>query len=186
MLTVANLLTVARIALLAGFCAVLFGPGDRVPADFLLAATGVTDFLDGYVARHFDQVTTLGKVLDPLADRLVIATAVIAITVYGAVPIWLAVVVLVRELGVSIAAMVLAALGAPRFEVSWFGKAGAFGLFVSFPLFLLGDGPGPASTAVRVLAWVLVVPSLAFAFAAVAAYLPAAREVFGGRSTAGG
>ena len=72
---------------------------------------GVTDFLDGYVARRLHQVSTLGKVLDPTADRLVLVTGVIAIAVYGAVPGWLAGVVLGRELLVSVAVLVLAALG---------------------------------------------------------------------------
>ncbi len=100
---------------------------------------GVTDFLDGYLARRFHQVSTLGKVLDPVADRLVLVTGILAITVYGAVPAWLAGVVLGRELVVSLAVLALAAMGARRIDVLWVGKAGTFGLLCCFPLFLLGD-----------------------------------------------
>ena len=166
-------MTLLRLGLLAGFGALLFVAGERVAADALLAATGATDFLDGYVARHFNQVSTLGKVIDPAADRIVLATAIVSIAVYGAVPSWLAVFVLVRESLVSAAVLFLAAIRAPRIDVSWLGKAGTFGMFVCFPLFLLGDGPGSAAHAVRVLAWVLTVPSLALSVTATAAYLPA-------------
>ena len=63
------------------------GPG-WYPAALLLAGLGITDGLDGYVARHFNQVSTLGKVLDPLADRLLLGVAAVAVVVVGAIPLW--------------------------------------------------------------------------------------------------
>ncbi len=173
-LTVPNALTLARIGLLVGFCLLLFVSNARIAADALLAGTGVTDFLDGYVARRFHQVSRLGKILDPTADRMVLTTAILSITVYGAVPWWLTAVVLIREVGVSVAVLVLVALGAPTLEVSFLGKAGTFGMLVAFPLFLLGDGAGAGAHAVALAAWVLVAPSLAASFAAAAGYAPAA------------
>ena len=137
--TVPNLLSLGRIILLGVFVWLLFGPDLRIAATVVLMVVGITDFLDGYVARHFDQVTTLGKVLDPVADRVVLLTGVIAIAAYGAVPWWLAGVVILREVVVSGAVLALAALGAERIDVIWFGKAGTFGLMCCFPLFLLGD-----------------------------------------------
>lgn len=172
--TVPNVLTVGRIALLVGFCLLLFFWNERIPADLLLAATGVTDFLDGYVARRFNQVSKLGKILDPTADRIVLTTAILSITVYGAVPGWFTGVVLAREVGVSLAVLALIALGSPPLEVSWLGKAGTFGMLIAFPLFLLGDGVGTADRVVRVVAWVLALPAVAASFAAVAGYAPAA------------
>ena len=142
----------------------------------LLALAGASDFLDGFVARRLNQVSTLGKVIDPVADRLVLGTAVISIVVYGAVPVWLGVVVLVREVAVSLATVALAALGARRMDVVWAGKAGTFGMMVAFPLFLLGDGSGAAAAALRVAAWVIVIPAELFLLSATAAYAPAARR----------
>ena len=135
---------------------------------------GVTDFLDGYLARRFDQVSTLGKVLDPLADRVVFVTGVLSIAVYGAVPPWLAAVVLGHELIVSVAVVVLAALGARRIDVIWVGEGGHFGLLCCFPLFLLGDQRATWAHVLTDTTWVAVVPALILSFVAAATYLPRA------------
>ncbi len=179
--TLPNLISFARIFLLGVFCWLLFGPDRRIAATIVLMVVGVTDFLDGYIARRFHQVSTLGKVLDPLADRLVIVTGVIAITVYGAVPVWLAVLVLGRELLVSVAVLVLAALGAKRIDVLWVGKAGTFGLMCCFPLFLLGDGPATWARVLTAVTWVAVVPALVLSYIAAAAYVPLARQALSER-----
>lgn len=175
-LTIPNVLSVGRIVLLGVFVYLLFESGDRIAATVVLMAVGITDFLDGYIARRFHQVSTLGKVLDPLADRLVLATAVISIVVYGAVPAWLAIVVLGRELLVSVAVAVLAGMGARRIDVSWVGKAATFGLLCCFPLFLLGDQHGTWARVLTTVTWVAIVPALVLSFVAAAAYLPVARR----------
>ncbi|MFZ0059341.1 MAG: CDP-alcohol phosphatidyltransferase family protein, partial [Acidimicrobiales bacterium] len=95
--TLPNVITLSRLVLLGGFLATLFPLHERVTAFFLLALTGITDFLDGYIARHRDQVTTLGKIIDPTVDRIVLVTAIISVAVFGAVPIWLAALVVGRE-----------------------------------------------------------------------------------------
>ncbi len=174
--TVPNLLSVGRLALLCGFLVLLFGERERVAAAALLAVAGITDFLDGYFARRLNQVTTIGKVLDPTVDRIVLGTSVIAMVVYGAAPVWLVALVLGREALVSIAVLVLAALGARRINVLFIGKAGTLGFMVCFPLLLAGHGPGTLAEAVRDLAWVLLVPSLVCSLAAAAAYVPLARR----------
>ncbi|MGA3215048.1 MAG: CDP-alcohol phosphatidyltransferase family protein [Acidimicrobiales bacterium] len=183
-LTVPNAISLARILLLGLFCWLLIGPDQRITATVVLMVVGVTDFLDGYLARRFHQVSTLGKVLDPIADRLVLVTAVLAITVYGAVPVWLAVVVLGRELLVSLAVMGLAALKAPRIDVVWFGKAGTFGLMCCFPLFLLGDETATWARVLTDVTWVALVPALIFGFAAAVAYVPRARNALEERRSA--
>jgi len=180
-LTVPNLLSVGRLGLLALFLWLLFGANERIAAVVVLAVAGGTDFVDGYVARRFNQVSTLGKVLDPTADRVVLATGVVAITVYGAVPSWLAAVVLGREAAVSLAVVGLAAAGAKRIDVLWVGKAGTFGLMGCFPLFLLSDATGTWAEVLRDATWVLVVPALALSFAAAISYVPHARRALAER-----
>ncbi len=183
--TVPNLLSVGRLVLVAVFVWLLFGPDDRVAACIVLAVAGVTDFVDGYIARRFNQVSTLGKVLDPTADRVVLATGVISIAVYGAVPGWLAGVVLAREVLVSGAVLLLASLGAPRIDVLWVGKAGTFGLMVCFPLFLLTDTSGTWAHVLRVMTWIGVVPALALSFYAAVSYVPLARRALADQRAAG-
>ncbi|MGA9076946.1 MAG: CDP-alcohol phosphatidyltransferase family protein [Acidimicrobiales bacterium] len=174
--TLPNAITVSRLVLLGAFIAALFPLHERVVAFFLLAVTGITDFLDGYIARHHNQVTTIGKIIDPSVDRVVLITSVVCVVAFGAVPVWLAVVVLGREVIVSATVLVLAALGAARIDVNWFGKAGTFGLMCDLPLFVLAHGPGGWTHAVEITAWVIVVPALAFSFWGAVLYVPAARR----------
>lgn len=176
--TAPNLISMGRIVLLGVFVWLLFGPDLRYWATAVLMVVGITDFLDGYVARRYHQVTTLGKVLDPVADRLVLVTAVISIAAYGAVPWWLAVVVLARELVVSIAVLVLAALGAERIDVLWVGKAGTFGLLCCFPLFLLAFGTATWEKVLTTLTWIGVVPALVLSYVALVSYVPVARRAY--------
>ncbi len=181
--TVPNLLSAGRIVLLGFFVWALFGPDDRVAAVVLLAVCGITDFVDGYVARRFHQVSTIGKVLDPTADRVVLGTGVISIAVYGAVPGWLAGVVLGREILVSLAVLGLAALGAKRIDVLRVGKAGTCGRMGCFPLFLLSDTTGTWASVLRDVTWVLVVPALALSFVAAVSYVPLARKALAERKS---
>lgn len=174
--TIPNFLSLARVGLLAWALTLLFGANDRLAAAALLAIAGATDFLDGYVARRFDQMTSLGQILDPTVDRVVLGGSVISITVYGAVPTWVVVILLARELIVSGMGIALAALGAGRIDVLRIGKAATFGLMCAFPLFLLGDTSGTAARAVTVIAWVIVIPALTLSLLAMGAYVPLARR----------
>ena len=101
-LTVPNGITVVRLACIPLFLWLLFGDERQTAAAILLGARGATDWIDGFVARRYHQVSTVGKVLDPVADRVLVVTAVIAIAVQGAVPIWFAVATL-AELGLVLA-----------------------------------------------------------------------------------
>lgn len=174
--TVPNALSVARVVLLGVALGVLFGDHQRIGASVLLGVAGSTDFLDGYVARRTGQVSRLGKVLDPTVDRLVLTSTIIAMLVYGAVPVWIAATVLAREVFVSLAVIGLAAAGAQRFEVLWIGKAGTFGLLVAFPLFLIGDGPGALAHGLHDAAFVIALPALAASISAAVAYVPMGRR----------
>lgn len=181
-LTVPNAISLARLACVPLFLFLLFHhPIHRAAAAFLLGGLGATDWVDGYIARHYGQVSTLGKVLDPTADRVLLGVGVIAILVDGAVPAWIAWVAIVREVAVSVAVLVLAALGARRIDVQWVGKAGTFGLMFAFPLFLGGHAPDLAVAGVhwhheaQVLAWLCAIPGLFLSWYAAFSYVPLAR-----------
>lgn len=174
-LTVPNVITVVRLCLLPVFLWLLFAKDDRANAAWLLAALGTTDFLDGYIARHFHQVSELGKVLDPVADRLLLFVGVGGILLDGAVPTWFAVAVLVREALVTGATLGLAALGARRIDVTWFGKAGTFWLMIAFPLFLAAESTLGWADQAETLAWIAGVPGLVLSWWAAVLYVPMAR-----------
>ena len=175
-LTVPNVITVVRLAMLPVFLWLLFAQEDRAKAAGLLAVLGITDFLDGYIARHFNQVSDLGKVLDPVADRLLFFVGVGGILVDGSVPTWFAVAVLVREALVAGATLALAALGARRIEVTWFGKAGTFFLMIAFPLFLASESTVGWADLAETLAWIAGIPGLVLSWYSAALYVPMARQ----------
>lgn len=175
-ITLPNVITLARLSCLPLFLWLLFGLEHRAAAAWLLAVLGITDWVDGYLARRMDQVSNVGKVLDPVADRLLFIVGAGGIVVDGSVPVWFAAIVLVREILVGGATLVLAALGARRIDVTWFGKAGTFLLMMAFPLFLASHSTlGWADTA-RVLAWLTGIPGLVLSLYAAALYVPLARR----------
>jgi cardiolipin synthase len=175
-LTVPNAITAVRLACVPVFLWLLFGAHRQTDAAILLAVLGATDWVDGYVARRWRQVSNLGKVLDPVADRILVGTAVIAVIVHGAVPVWFGVATVTREVVVSAAVLLLAALGAERIDVLWVGKAGTFGLMVAYPIFLVAHGPAGWQSALTVVAWLCAVPALVLAWVAAASYVPVARH----------
>ncbi|TML64015.1 MAG: CDP-alcohol phosphatidyltransferase family protein [Actinobacteria bacterium] len=175
-LTLPNVLSLVRLLCVPLFLWLLFGRHDRGAAAYLLGALGATDWVDGYVARHWNQVSTVGKVLDPAADRVLLAVGVIAILVDGAVPAWIGWATIVREVGISVAVLVLAALGARRIDVQWAGKAGTLAMMVAYPLFLLSRAHVFWRHEARVLAWLFVVPGLVIAWYAAVTYVPLARR----------
>jgi cardiolipin synthase len=174
-LTLPNAVTAARLAAVPVFLWLLFGVQDRLAAAVLLAVLGATDWVDGWLARRLGQVSTLGKVLDPVADRVLLGVGVTAIMVDGSVPLWLGAAVLAREALVSVAVVTLAALGAARIDVVWVGKAGTFGMMCAFPLFLVAGSSASFRGAAHVAAWVFAIPALALSWYAAGAYIPLAR-----------
>ncbi|HZT66359.1 MAG TPA: CDP-alcohol phosphatidyltransferase family protein [Acidimicrobiales bacterium] len=175
-LTVPNLLSALRLACVPLFVILLFRGHHRFAAAALLAVLGATDWVDGWVARRLGQVSAVGKVLDPTADRVLLAVAVISIGVDGSVPLWLCVAVAVREAVVSLAVLGLAAAGARRIDVIWLGKAGTLGLMFAFPLFLVSHSGVGWHAAAHVLAWLFAVPALVLSWWAAASYVPLAKR----------
>ncbi len=172
-LTLPNIITVARLCCLPVFLYLLFGRQNRAAAGWMLAALGMTDFVDGYIARRFHQVSDLGKVLDPVADRLLFFVGVGGIVIDGSCPVWLAVLVLVREVLVTGATLGLAAAGARRIDVTWYGKAGTFALMFAFPFFLAANSTlGWGKAFGDVLAWGFAIPGLVLSYIALVLYVP--------------
>ena len=175
-LTLPNLVTLIRLACLPLFLWLLFGQENRAAAAGLLAALGATDWIDGYLARRLGQTSELGKVFDPVADRLLFFVGAGGILIDGSVPTWFAVVVLIRETVVGSTTVILAALGARRIDVTWWGKAGTFGLMVAFPLFLASHSDLWWADVADELAWLAGIPGLALSLYAAARYVPLARR----------
>ncbi len=171
-----NAITVVRLALLPVYVWLLFGTDHQLAAGLLLGTLGATDWVDGHLARYLGQVTTLGKVLDPIADRALVFTAVVTIAIHGAVPWWFAIATLAREVLVSVVVLVLAWLGAARIDVVWLGKAGTFGLMTAYPLLLMAHGPATWQHVLFDIAWPIGWIGLTLAWCAMAAYVRPARE----------
>ena len=178
-LTVPNIISVVRLLCVPVFVWLLFGPEDRFAALALLGLLGATDWVDGYIARRFDQGSDLGKILDPTADRVLLLVATLALTIDGAVPAWLGIAVLVREAVISIATLALAAAGARRIDVQWVGKAGTFALMFAFPGFLWLSAISPSTgyyDVLEVATWAFAIGGLVLSYYAAVMYVPLARR----------
>lgn len=183
-LTVPNLITLARLCVLPLFVWLLLARNDRVWAAIVLGILGATDWVDGWVARRFNQTSRIGRLFDPTADRILFFVALTTIIIDtsqgpGGVPIWFVVVVLVREVVTAAVTVTLLALGAPPVDVTWWGKAGTFGLMTAFPWLLAGSAEGfVLAPALWILGWCAAVPGLALSFYATIRYVPLWREAW--------
>src|SRR4051812_27968601 len=177
-LTVPNVISLIRLLCVPLFLWLLFWAPEkpRAAAASLLGALGATDWVDGYIARHFNQVSTLGKILDPVADRILLGVAVFAIMIDGSVPLWIGGAVVLRELLVSVAVIALAAAGARRIDVQWAGKAGTFALMWAFPLLLASHATELSwHDTAGFLAWGFAIPGLILSWYAAITYIPLAK-----------
>jgi cardiolipin synthase len=136
-LTVPNLLSLFRLLLIPVFL-VLLVAGQYGWALLVLVVSSLTDFVDGYVARHFNQVSRLGQLLDPAADRLFIFSTLIGLAWTGFIPWWLAGAIFARELLLLIVGVILANHGYGPLPVHHLGKMGTFALLTAMPLLVLG------------------------------------------------
>lgn len=185
--TWANLVTAIRLALIPVFFWLLFATGHRAIAAWLLGALGATDWVDGYLARRLHQVSKIGKIIDPTADRLLVMGGLIGVAAAHGVPWWFAGITLFREVLVSTMTVALALAGAARIDVLWWGKVSTFALMTTFPLFLLtsNDHDAPLSWwqgDARVACWVVGLSGLALSWVVAAGYIaPARRALLEGR-----
>lgn len=183
-LTIPNVISIGRLCCVPVFLWLLFGREDRYAAGLLLAALGITDFADGWIARHFHQESKLGKVLDPTADRIMLGVGVLAVLLDGSMPWWVAALAIARESVVGLSVLALAAMGARDIvDVKLAGKAGTLLLMMAFPFFLASnpDGGAPWHEVARPLAWLTAIPGLVLSYYSAALYVPAARTALAGR-----
>ena len=143
-LTVPNALSVVRLAGVPLFLWLLLGPRADGWALIVLVASGITDWLDGRLARALDQYSRLGELLDPLADRLYTVATLLAFLIRGIVPWWVLALIIGRDLVVALALPLLRRKGYLAFPVLYIGKAATLNLLYAFPLLLLAqmDWPG--------------------------------------------
>jgi len=155
--TVPNLLSMARLAGVPLFLWLVLGPEWDGWALGLLMLSGVTDFLDGYLARRLDQRSALGEILDPVADRFYILAVVVGLGLRDIIPWWVAVVLPLRDLLLWILVPFLRTRGYSALPVHLLGKAATFNLLYAFPLLLLGDGEGVVATLAQVFGWAFAI-----------------------------
>lgn len=153
MWTVPNLISMARLAGVPVFLWLVLGPEEDGWALALLMVSGLTDFLDGYLARKLNQRSTLGALLDPIADRLYILAVVVGLALRDIVPWWLAVILPLRDVLLWGLVPLLRTRGYSALPVHFMGKAATFNLLYAFPLLLLGDGTGAVADLARVFGW---------------------------------
>ena len=151
--TVPNILSLARLLGVPLFLWLVLAEADWWALGLLVFA-GLSDWLDGKLARALNQTSRLGTVLDPAADRLYILATLVGLTIRDIIPLWLVLVLVAREVSILPIAPIMRRLGyGPTLPVHFIGKAATMCLLYSFPLLLLGDHDGGAATAARVIGW---------------------------------
>jgi len=151
--TLPNLLSLVRLAGVPVFLWLVLGPEADAWALGLLMVSGITDFLDGYLARRLGQTSTLGQILDPVADRLYILAVVVGLALREVIPWWAALSLPLRDLLLWGLVPLLRTRGYSALPVHFLGKAATFNLLYAFPLLLLGDGEGTVATLADVFGW---------------------------------
>jgi len=173
-ITVPNAVTLVRLAMLPWFV-ILIADGKVVAASFVLGFLGASDWVDGYLARRLNQVSELGKVLDPVADRLVFFVGVSAAIYYEGIPAWFGVAILVREGFVALMMLVGTALGMERFPVTTNGKRATFALLWAVPWILIGTAGGPW-VFFQVCGWCVGAPGLVLSYVTAVQYVSVVRS----------
>lgn len=182
-----NALSALRLAGVPVFLWLVLGlrsaTGDIIAAG-LLGAAGISDWLDGKLARMLNQQSKLGQALDPAADRLYIVVTIIALAVRGIIPWWLFAAIVGRELLVGLLLLVLRSrTNYGSLQVSFVGKAATLCLMYAFPLLFLGAHGGITAEVVRVIGWAFAVWGVALYWWAGLLYVTEIRDLVKGAAT---
>ncbi len=182
-LTVPNVLSVLRLALVPVFFWLILTRRDGL-AIAVLVVSGVTDYLDGALARRWGQISRLGQLLDPFADRLYILSTLLALAWREIIPWWLVVALVARDVLMALTIPVLARHGYGPLPVHLLGKAATFNLLYAFPLLLLAEVGGTVGAVARPVAWAFAWWGLILYWYAAWLYLRQMRQVIAGQSGA--
>jgi cardiolipin synthase len=170
-LTIPNALSALRLAGVPVFLWLVLGPHRDGIALLLLIGSGLTDYLDGKLARLLNQSSKIGALLDPTADRLYIVSTVLALTIRGIIPVWLLLVLLARDLVLLGFGPLLLRMGyGIALPVHFLGKAATFNLLYAFPFLLATTGHNWLATVSRPLAWAFVIWGTALYWWAIGLY----------------
>jgi cardiolipin synthase (CMP-forming) len=151
-LTVPNALSAARLLGVPVFLWAILTERDGL-ALVLLFLAGLTDYLDGKIARKYDLVSRVGQLLDPVADRLYIVSTLLGLAWREIIPWWLVGVLFARELFMGVVVLIAKRHGWLGLPVHFAGKAATFNLLYAFPLLLLGEGDGTLATIAQPVGW---------------------------------
>lgn len=154
--TIPNIISLVRLAAIPVFLWLVWRGEDLAGLLVLIAAVS-TDFVDGLVARKLGQISRLGQILDPLADRLFIAAVVVALAIRDVVPLWLVIVVMGRDVLLGLGTLVFGRFGVGVLPVKWMGKWATFALLFSLPLFLLMSLLDGVAAMVEPFAWAVAI-----------------------------
>lgn len=178
-LTIPNILSFGRLALVPVFLWLLLVPRETwsdLLALFILGLSAFTDWLDGYLARRWNQITRVGQLLDPVADRLYIVATVVAFVLRDIIPLWFALLIVARDVVLALVIPVLRHYGLGPLPVHFLGKAATFNLLYALPLLLLGEFDGVFGTVALVFGWAFALWGAGLYWAAAALYIEEARR----------
>jgi cardiolipin synthase (CMP-forming) len=175
--TLPNLLSFARLAGVPLFLWLVLGPKADGWAIIVLGLSGFSDWLDGQLARRLGQVSALGKLLDPFADRLYILAVLVGLALREVIPLWLAVLIPLRDVLLFGLILVLRRRGHGTLPVHFLGKAATFNLLCGFPLLLLGEGDSFVSQLAHALGWAFAIWGTALYYWAAVLYVGQVRQV---------
>jgi cardiolipin synthase len=156
-LTIPNALSFLRLLLVPVFLWLVLGPEHDVLALLVLMVSGITDYLDGKLARRLNQASKIGAILDPVADRFFILAVVIGLGYRDIIPWWLAVILPLRDVFLFSLVPFLRTRGYSSLPVHFLGKAATASLLYAFPLLLLGDATGTVADLANVFGWAFTV-----------------------------
>ena len=161
-MTTASKITLVRVVLIPVYMILMLG-GYPIPALVVFIIASLTDFIDGYIARHYHQVSDFGKFLDPLADKLLVIAAMVIFVEWGRFPSWALMIVLAREFGVT--GLRLVAVGNGRvIAAGWSGKIKTASTMVGLCVMMAAPSiPGLAAAAEVldvVICWIIVVTTV--------------------------
>jgi cardiolipin synthase len=179
--TIPNLLSLARILLIPVFCWLAANEGTRLWGIALFAVVVSTDWVDGYLARRTGQVSELGRILDPVADRLAIGAALLTFAIIGIFPFWAALLILFRDVAILLGGATLLWGRDIRVDVRWIGKIATFSLMAAIAWIAWGNAGGPLGDVLLAGGWLAFAVGIVEYYVAAGLYVLDVRDVLARR-----